>query len=219
MLHAFSWNYVALNQLILIPIDNDNSHFCYFISVKYLRLDGSNEPETHFKIVQDFNSDPNINVLLLTTHVGGLGLNLTSADTLVFVEHDRNPMRDHQAMDKAHRLGQEKEVNVHRLIMRETLEEQVMSKERFEVSVTNAANNLRLLCSVDHSDGVTELVGSGGLVDLWDQSHYADESNVDQFLAKLNALHISLKRKTPNFDTSGPPIFLQRKSVSAMVHE
>lgn len=46
-------------------------------------------------------------------------------------------------MGKAHRLGQEKVVNVHRLIMRETLEEQVMSKERFEVSVANAANNLR----------------------------------------------------------------------------
>ncbi|XP_057418045.1 DNA topoisomerase 2-like isoform X2 [Lotus japonicus] len=74
-------------------------------NVKYLRLDGSNEPETHFKIVQDFNSDPNINVLLLTTHVGGFGLNLTSADTLVFVEHDRNPMRDHQDYDGSHIKG------------------------------------------------------------------------------------------------------------------
>lgn len=55
-----------------------------------------------------FNNDPSIDVLLLTTHVGGLGLNLTGADTVVFVEHDWNPMRDLQAMDRAHRIGQVK---------------------------------------------------------------------------------------------------------------
>ena len=57
-------------------------------------------------MVQRFNSDPTIDVLLLTTSVGGLGLNLTSADTVVFLEHDWNPMKDLQAMDRAHRLGQ-----------------------------------------------------------------------------------------------------------------
>ena len=43
-----------------------------------------------------FNGDPSIDILLLTTHVGGLGLNLTGADTVVFVEHDWNPMKDLQ---------------------------------------------------------------------------------------------------------------------------
>ncbi|XP_045827656.1 TATA-binding protein-associated factor BTAF1 isoform X1 [Trifolium pratense] len=110
-------------------------------NVTYLRLDGSVETEKRFEIVKAFNSDPTIDVLLLTTHVGGLGLNLTSADTLVFVEHDWNPMRDLQAMDRAHRLGQKKVVNVHRLIMRGTLEEKVMSLQRFKVSVANAVIN------------------------------------------------------------------------------
>ena len=44
-----------------------------------------------------FNNDPSIDLLLLTTHVGGLGLNLTGADTVIFVEHDWNPMKDLQA--------------------------------------------------------------------------------------------------------------------------
>ncbi|XP_039028640.1 TATA-binding protein-associated factor BTAF1-like isoform X2 [Hibiscus syriacus] len=110
-------------------------------NVTYLRLDGSVESEKRFDIVKAFNSDPTIDVLLLTTHVGGLGLNLTSADTLVFMEHDWNPMRDHQAMDRAHRLGQRKVVNVHRLIMRGTLEEKVMSLQRFKLSVANAVIN------------------------------------------------------------------------------
>jgi hypothetical protein len=49
--------------------------------------------------------------------VGGLGLNLTSADTVVFLEHDWNPMKDLQAMDRAHRIGQTRTVNVYRLLM------------------------------------------------------------------------------------------------------
>ncbi|ONK68755.1 uncharacterized protein A4U43_C05F15610 [Asparagus officinalis] len=110
-------------------------------SVTYLRLDGSVEQSRRFDIVKTFNSDPTIDVLLLTTNVGGLGLNLTSADTLVFMEHDWNPMKDLQAMDRAHRLGQRKVVNVHRLIMRGTLEEKVMSLQKFKVSVANAVIN------------------------------------------------------------------------------
>ena len=62
--------------------------------------------ESHRRHAPRFNNDPSIDVLLLTTHVGGLGLNLTGADTVVFVEHDWNPMRDLQAMDRAHRIGQ-----------------------------------------------------------------------------------------------------------------
>lgn len=54
------------------------------------------EPTKRFGIVEQFNSDPTIQALLLTTHVGGLGLNLTSADTVIFLEHDWNPMRDLQ---------------------------------------------------------------------------------------------------------------------------
>ncbi|XP_075109264.1 TATA-binding protein-associated factor BTAF1 isoform X1 [Nicotiana tabacum] len=130
----------AQHKALLDIIERDLFH-THMKSVTYLRLDGSVEPEKRFDIVKAFNSDPTIDVLLLTTHVGGLGLNLTSADTLVFMEHDWNPMRDHQAMDRAHRLGQRKVVNVHRLIMRGTLEEKVMSLQRFKVSVANAVIN------------------------------------------------------------------------------
>ncbi|XP_057949880.1 TATA-binding protein-associated factor BTAF1 isoform X2 [Malania oleifera] len=130
----------AQHKAFLDIIERDLFH-TRMKNVTYLRLDGSVEPEKRFEIVKSFNSDPTIDVLLLTTHVGGLGLNLTSADTLVFMEHDWNPMRDHQAMDRAHRLGQRKVVNVHRLIMRGTLEEKVMSLQKFKLSVANAVIN------------------------------------------------------------------------------
>lgn len=96
-------------------------------SVQYLRMDGSVDASKRQDIVNKFNSDPSYDCLLLTTSVGGLGLNLTGADTVIFVEHDWNPQKDLQAMDRAHRIGQKKVVNVYRLITRGTLEEKIMS--------------------------------------------------------------------------------------------
>ncbi|EON98140.1 putative tata-binding protein-associated factor mot1 protein [Phaeoacremonium minimum UCRPA7] len=81
-------------------------------SVSYLRLDGSVEANKRQDIVNKFNSDPSFDVLLLTTSVGGLGLNLTGADTVIFVEHDWNPQKDLQAMDRAHRIGQKKRFKI-----------------------------------------------------------------------------------------------------------
>jgi TATA-binding protein-associated factor len=95
-------------------------------SITYMRLDGNTDATKRHAVVQTFNSDPSIDCLLLTTHVGGLGLTLTGADTVIFVEHDWNPMKDLQAMDRAHRLGQKKVVNVYRLITKGTLEEKIM---------------------------------------------------------------------------------------------
>ncbi|EPE07334.1 tata-binding protein-associated factor mot1 [Ophiostoma piceae UAMH 11346] len=110
-------------------------------SVSYLRLDGSVEANKRQDIVNKFNSDPSYDVLLLTTSVGGLGLNLTGADTVIFVEHDWNPQRDLQAMDRAHRIGQKKVVNVYRLITRGTLEEKILSLQRFKIDVASTVVN------------------------------------------------------------------------------
>lgn len=94
--------------------------YCFFV-LRLSRMLGARQ-----SVVKRFNEDPSIDVLLLTTQVGGLGLNLTGADTVIFVEHDWNPMKDLQAMDRAHRIGQKKVVNVYRLITRGTLEEKIM---------------------------------------------------------------------------------------------
>ncbi|KAL2271442.1 hypothetical protein VTJ83DRAFT_813 [Remersonia thermophila] len=110
-------------------------------SVQYLRLDGSVEANRRQDIVNKFNSDPSYDVLLLTTSVGGLGLNLTGADTVIFVEHDWNPQKDLQAMDRAHRIGQKKVVNVYRLITRGTLEEKILGLQRFKIDVASTVVN------------------------------------------------------------------------------
>ena len=106
--------------------------------VTYLRLDGTVSSDRRHSIVQSFNADPSIDILLLTTSVGGLGLTLTGADTVIFVEHDWNPMKDLQAMDRAHRLGQKKVVNVYRLITRNTLESSIMGLQQFKMNIANS---------------------------------------------------------------------------------
>lgn len=68
-------------------------------------------------------------------------MNLTGADTVIFVEHDWNPTKDLQAMDRAHRIGQKKVVNVYRLITRGTLEEKIMGLQQFKTKIANTVVN------------------------------------------------------------------------------
>lgn len=130
-------------------------------SVTYLRLDGSVAASMRQDIVNNFNSDPSIDVLLLTTLVGGLGLNLTGADTVIFVEHDWNPMKDLQAMDRAHRIGQKKVVNVYRLITRNSLEEKIMSLQKFKILTANTV--------VSAENASLQTMGTSQIFDLFQQ--------------------------------------------------
>ena len=108
-------------------------------TISYMRLDGATQdPIKRHEMIQTFNQDPSIDCLLLTTSVGGLGLNLTGADTVIFLEHDWNPMKDLQAMDRAHRIGQKRVVNVYRLITKNTLEEKIMGLQKFKMGLSQA---------------------------------------------------------------------------------
>ena len=65
-------------------------------------------------------------MFLLSTRAGGLGVTLTAADTVIFYDSDWNPTMDAQATDRAHRIGQTKEVTVYRLITQHTIEESIV---------------------------------------------------------------------------------------------
>ncbi len=95
---------------------------------KYLRLDGSTKLEDRRDTVHDFQTRPDIFIFLLSTRAGGLGINLTAADTVIFYDSDWNPTIDSQAMDRAHRLGQTKQVTVYRMITRGTIEERIRKR-------------------------------------------------------------------------------------------
>ena len=78
-------------------------------------------------MVQAWQTNPEIFIFMLSTRAGGLGLNLTSADTVIFYDSDWNPTIDSQAMDRAHRIGQTKQVKVFRLVTRNTIEQKFLN--------------------------------------------------------------------------------------------
>ncbi|QRV83676.1 DNA helicase [Ceratobasidium sp. AG-Ba] len=102
---------------------------------QYLRLDGGSKLEDRRDMVRDWQTNPNIFVFLLSTRAGGLGINLTAADTVVFYDHDWNPSNDAQAMDRAHRLGQTRQVTVYRLITKGTIDERIVQLARVKKDV------------------------------------------------------------------------------------
>ena len=140
-------------------------------SVTYLRLDGSVPTSMRHSIVQKFNKDVTIDVLLLTTSVGGLGLNLTGADTVIFVEQDWNPMKDLQAMDRAHRIGQKKVVNVYRLISKGTIEEKILGIQQFKLKTANT------VISADNSSMKNMMHGSDPILETFSSDHHQEENN------------------------------------------
>ncbi|KAJ3157619.1 putative DNA helicase ino80 [Geranomyces michiganensis] len=97
---------------------------------QYLRLDGSTSIYDRRDLVNDWQTRPDLFVFLLSTRAGGLGINLTAADTVIFFDSDWNPTCDQQAMDRSHRLGQTKQVMVYRLITVGTIEERILMRAR-----------------------------------------------------------------------------------------
>ncbi|XP_069161570.1 chromatin-remodeling ATPase INO80 [Procambarus clarkii] len=97
---------------------------------KFMRLDGSSKISDRRDMVADFQTKADIFVFLLSTRAGGVGINLTAADTVIFYDSDWNPTVDQQAMDRAHRLGQTKQVTVYRLVCKATIEERILQRAR-----------------------------------------------------------------------------------------
>jgi SNF2 family DNA or RNA helicase len=94
----------------------------------YVRLDGSTKVEVRQQLVDRFNNDNKIFCFISSTRSGGIGLNLTGADSIVFLDTDWNPAMDKQAQDRCHRIGQTRTVHIYRLITMSTIEENIFKK-------------------------------------------------------------------------------------------
>jgi helicase SWR1 len=104
---------------------------------RYLRLDGSTKVEDRQALMDRFNNDKRIFVFILSTRSGGIGMNLTGADAVIFYDSDWNPAMDGifsgllilaQAQDRAHRIGQTRDVHIYRLVSSHTIEENMLKK-------------------------------------------------------------------------------------------
>lgn len=101
------------------------------------RMDGTTPIQARQGLVDEFNNNPNAHVFLLTTKVGGLGVNLTGADRVIIYDPDWNPSTDVQARERAWRLGQKREVKIYRLMTAGTIEEKIYHRQLFKQFLIN----------------------------------------------------------------------------------
>lgn len=139
---------------------------------RYLRLDGSTKIEDRQIITERFNSDSRIFCFIASSRSGGVGINLTGADTVFFYDSDWNPSMDRQCMDRAHRIGQTREVHIYRFVSIHTVEENMLKK----------ANQKRLLDRVviQEGDFTTEFFGKMDWRDIIDTSNITDADRVKE---------------------------------------
>lgn len=171
--------------------------YCVFREYKYCRIDGSTAHEDRIAAIDDYNKpDSEKFVFLLTTRAGGLGINLTSADIVVLFDSDWNPQADLQAMDRAHRIGQTKQVVVYRFVTDQAIEEKVLERAaqklrldqlviqqgRAQIAAKAAANKDELLSMIQHgAENVFQSKGATGV--LAEKGADMTDDDIDAILA------------------------------------
>ncbi|WOO87604.1 DEAD/DEAH box helicase [Mollicutes bacterium LVI A0039] len=140
-----------LQELVEENIENGNkmlvfSQFTSFLKIvekelkaagiSYYYLDGTTKAEDRIKLVEQFNSDQT-SVFLISLKAGGVGLNLTSASTVIHLDPWWNPQVESQATDRAHRIGQKQVVQVNKLITKGTIEEKIYMLQQEKKQLTD----------------------------------------------------------------------------------
>jgi E1A-binding protein p400 len=150
-------------------------NFLNYHGFKYLRLDGSTSIEQRQVLMERFNNDKRIFCFILSTRSGGIGVNLTGADTVIFYDSDWNPTMDAQAQDRCHRIGQTRDVHIYRLISTKTVEENILKK----------ANQKRLLSEMTIEGGcfTTALLKKHHISELFNNNNNNNNDQTDNLLA------------------------------------
>ncbi|ODQ81751.1 hypothetical protein BABINDRAFT_159993 [Babjeviella inositovora NRRL Y-12698] len=150
---------------------------------RYLRLDGSTKIEDRQILTDNFNKDTRITCFILSSRSGGLGINLTGADTVIFYDSDWNPAMDKQCQDRCHRIGQTRDVHIYRFVSEYTIESNILKK----------ANQKRELDNIVIQDGdfTTDYFGKLSVKDLLgdagqglDEKPLLEGGNIENVLAQ-----------------------------------
>ncbi|XP_048472275.1 DNA excision repair protein ERCC-6 isoform X2 [Rhincodon typus] len=107
------------------------------LDYSYLKMDGTTTVGSRQTLISRYNEDSSIFVFLLTTRVGGLGVNLTGANRVIIYDPDWNPSTDTQARERAWRIGQKKQVTIYRLLTAGSIEEKIYHRQIFKQFLTN----------------------------------------------------------------------------------
>uniref|UniRef100_A0A183BN26 Helicase C-terminal domain-containing protein n=1 Tax=Globodera pallida TaxID=36090 RepID=A0A183BN26_GLOPA len=143
-----------------------------------VQLDGTVKASERQEAIEKFQeADSDIFVFLLTTKAGGLGLNLTGADTVIFLDWDFNPQNDRQAAARCHRIGQDKPVKIIRLVAKHTIEELIKHRAGKKLKLSE------LVLGTDENDGQSSKVDLSKLL-------FEGLSNLEKAQKKDVQLHV-----------------------------
>ncbi|KAL9112263.1 MAG: hypothetical protein Q9227_003381 [Pyrenula ochraceoflavens] len=181
--------------------------YCVFRGHQYCRIDGGTAHEDRIAAIDEYNAPGSEKfVFLLTTRAGGLGINLTSADIVVLFDSDWNPQADLQAMDRAHRIGQTKQVVVFRFVTESAIEEKVLERAaqklrldqlviqqgRAQQQTKNAASKDELLNMIQH--GAEQVFQSKGATGVMSKGDFSDD-DIDAILRRGEEKTVELNAK------------------------
>jgi SNF2 family DNA or RNA helicase len=107
------------------------------LGITFVRLDGGTPGPERQVLIDKYNSSPEITVFLLSTKACGLGINLTSANIVILYDIDFNPHNDAQAEDRAHRVGQTRPVQIYKLILKDSVEQHMLTLANFKLLLDN----------------------------------------------------------------------------------
>ena len=106
---------------------------------KFVRLDGTMSRNSRSQALSDFKTNPKITVFLISIKSGGVGLNLVTASRAYLLEPYWNPAVEQQAIDRIHRLGQTKPVTTIRLIMKDSIEQNMQERQKYKTALAEKA--------------------------------------------------------------------------------
>lgn len=169
-------------------------YFLTSIDMKHLRLDGTTKADDRQDMLEMFNAaDSEYFCFLLSTRAGGLGLNLQTADTVIIFDSDWNPMMDLQAQDRAHRIGQTKEVRVFRLICSGSIEVKILERASRKLQIESQVIQAGQFNNKSSDNDRQEM-----LKDLLRQQ--TDEVNANVDVTPLEQINRSLARGDDEFE-------------------
>merc|ERR1711953_877503 len=134
--------------------------YCWFRGWQYCRIDGQTPHEDRDRQIQEYNAEGSEKfIFMLSTRAGGLGINLYTADIVILYDSDWNPQMDLQAMDRAHRIGQKKQVKVFRLVTENTVDEKIVERAAVKLRLDRMVIQAGRLAENKANLGKDEMLG------------------------------------------------------------
>ncbi|CAF0946058.1 unnamed protein product [Adineta steineri] len=207
----------------MVKMLNILAEYCKLRRFPFQRLDGSMKGEIRRQALNSFNREGSDDfIFLLSTRAGGLGINLATADTVIIYDSDWNPQNDLQAQARAHRIGQKKQVNIYRLVAKQSVEETIIERakqkmvldhlviQRMDTTGRNAFQNLNNTSTTTSSttdnrpltkEELNTIIKFGA-EDLFKENSTNEEGSVEEESQKIDIDEILRRAETRQDDDS-----------------